>query len=210
VLVLARCRAYLAVAGGIDVPTVLGSRATYVRAAIGGYEGRALRAGDLLAVGAATGAHLHHAVDVRGLDLQRATVRYVAGPHHALLTDEARRLLATAPFRLAPGSDRMGLRFEGASLALRAPVEPLSAGVAMGTMQLPPGGAPIVLMADRQTTGGYPCIGGVAAVDLPALAQLRPGEAVRFEEVSLEAAEALYLVRERELDRIRRLLAMPP
>ena len=101
------------------------------------------------------------------------------------------------------------LEVEGEALAASLQPEPVSAGVAMGTVQLPPGGAPIILMADRQTTGGYPRLGEVATVDLPIVAQLRPGDRVRFEVVSLLEAQRLYLARERELALLARVLASP-
>lgn len=204
------CRAYLAIAGGIDVPPVLGSRATYVRAAIGGHEGRALRRGDVLPLGAAPVARVRPRRLAR--EMQPAygdTVHVVAGPQLAALTPESRTRLFDAPFTVSARSDRMGFRLEGASLALASPVELLSAGVAMGTVQLPPDGAPIVLMADRQTTGGYPRLGEVATVDLPTLAQRRPGDVVRFAEVSLAEAQRLYLARERALALLRVALHAP-
>jgi antagonist of KipI len=133
-----------------------------------------------------------------------ATVRLVPGAHAGALTPAARdALLGGAEFRVSPQSDRMGYRLDGPvgapPLALAAPLELLSEGVVRGTVQLPPGGAPIVLMADAQTTGGYPRVGEVATVDLPVLAQLRPGDALRFRAVSVDEAQALYLARERDL-----------
>jgi antagonist of KipI len=97
----------------------------------------------------------------------------------------------------------MGYRLEGVTLELSAPTELLSEGVTFGTIQLPPGGAPIVLMADRQTTGGYPRIAEVASVDLPLIAQLKPGDAVRFRFVSHAEAQRLYLAQEAELAQAR-------
>lgn len=205
------CRAYIAFAGGIAVPPVLGSRATYTRARFGGLEGRALARGDVLAtcMPSASGRS-GRGVNVDRLGRRAEVVRLVPGPHLAHLTRASRAALFAEPFVLAPESDRMGLRFRGAGLELRRPMEVLSAGVVMGTVQLPPAGEPIVLMADRQTTGGYPRLGEVATVDLPLLAQLRPGDAIRFAEIAPEEAEMLYLSRERELDRIRRILLLPP
>ena len=121
-----------------------------------------------------------------------------------LTTDSVERLWST-DFRVATQSDRMGYRLEngGLPLTLSEPRELLSAAVAFGTVQLPPGGNPIVLMADRQTTGGYPRIGEVASVDLPLIAQLKPGDSLRFVSISLEEAERLYLAREREMAQAR-------
>ena len=124
-----------------------------------------------------------------------AGLRLIPGPHWPLLGPAARERLLGEPFRVASDSDRMGLRLRGPSLALDHPVEPVSAGVATGTLQLPPGGGPILLMADRQTTGGYPRLGELATVDLPSAGQLRPGEALRFRTVTLEQAQELNLAR---------------
>lgn len=218
----AGCRAYVAVAGGIDVPPVLGSRATCLPATFGGHEGRALRRGDVLPVGAPAAtaprpsvAERSASAGARGVHWSAlppygcGVVRLVAGPELARLDATSRAALFARELRVGAQSNRMGYRLEGAPLALAAPVELLSAGVAMGTVQLPPGGAPIVLMADRQTTGGYPRLGEVASVDLPVLAQLRPGDAVRFTELSLDEAQRLYLERERALDALARALAIP-
>jgi len=102
----------------------------------------------------------------------------------------------------------MGYRLEGVELPLRNPVELLSEGVAFGTVQLPPDGMPIVLMADRQTTGGYPRIGEVASVDLPLIAQLKPGDRLRFRPISVEEAQQLYLTNEQDLEQARAAIAM--
>jgi antagonist of KipI len=208
------CRGYLAVAGGFDVPLVLGSRATYAPAALGGLHGRPLRAGDLLRVDAAPGPHAPgrvRALAPAARPTYGGVVRLVAGPRLDALAPASRTRLLGEPFRVSAHSDRMGVRLEveGPGLALAERAEVLSAGVATGTVQLPPGGAPIILMADRQTTGGYPRLGEVATVDLPRVAQLRPGDTVRFATVSLAEAQQLYLARERELALLERLLAVP-
>jgi antagonist of KipI len=139
-----------------------------------------------------------------------ATLRLIPGESHASLDEDSRRALFAEPFRVSPRSDRMGYRLQGPRLSLRAPIELLSSGVPMGALQLPPGGEPILLMADHQTTGGYPVIGYVATVDLGRAAQLRPGSALRFAKVSLDEAQRLYLDRERSLDALRRALSFPP
>ncbi len=214
------CRAYLAVAGGIDVPLVLGSRSTYVRAVIGGYRGRPLERGDLLAIGepsllsqrilarfpsgeAGPTPRWGLGPSLRPLYSRAPLVRVLVGAHEPILTDESRSAFWNASFRLSAQSDRMGLRLEGPRLMLSEPRELLSEAVAFGTIQLPPDGNPIVLMADRQTTGGYPRLGEVASVDLPLLARLCPGDHVRFRQVSLAEARALYLARERDLRQAR-------
>ncbi|HEV8214629.1 MAG TPA: biotin-dependent carboxyltransferase family protein, partial [Gemmatimonadaceae bacterium] len=211
------CRTYIAVAGGVDVPGIFGSRSTYLRAEFGGFAGRALHAGDALVVGrpsalsqriaaslrAGSAGHTATArwsagVSIRTPISDDAVVRLIRGAHTDLLTEASRAVLVGSRFRVSASSDRMGYRLDGETLALRAPTELLSEGVAFGTVQLPPGGSPIVLMADRQTTGGYPRIGEVATVDLGLIAQLKPGDHLRFSFISLEEAQKLYLAWEHD------------
>lgn len=193
----AGCRAYIALAGGVDVPAVLGSRSTYTRAQFG----RPLAARDVLRTFPRQAPPGGHGVEIHRLLPPRSTIRFVpaAGAGAAPLTAAARRAFATGEFTVSRDSDRMGIRLEGPSLEMHPHRELHSAGVAFGTIQLPPGGSPIVLMADRQTTGGYPRIGEVATVDLPLLAQARPGDAVRFEAWTRDEAEQAYVLRERTL-----------
>jgi antagonist of KipI len=200
------CRAYLAVDGGFAVPTVLNGRGADHRAGFGGFEGRPLRTGDRL-------EHFEGSLPApenprrmcapnwsvawsQALALEcSARLRLIPGPAWEALPPEGRRALAEEAYRISASSDRMGLRLEGPPLSLPGQAEKLSAGVAFGTLQLPPGGRPILLGADRQTTGGYPILGVTASVDLPRLAQLRPGDPVRFEPVAVEKAQALYRLR---------------
>jgi antagonist of KipI len=207
-------RSYLAVAGGIDVATVLGSRSTDINSAIGG---RALVAGDVLAV--APSATLHgekcRATEMRSTEMNwsldprpwfeadaQNPIRVIAGTHFPQLDKASQRALFAGEFRIGADSNRVGYRLHGAALTLREPLELVSAGVVPGTVQLPPGGDPIVLMAEAPTCGGYPRIAQVIAVDLARLAQRRPGSAVRFAETSLDEAQQRYLERERVLARI--------
>jgi antagonist of KipI len=213
------CRTYIAVAGGIDVPLVFASRSTYLRADFGGLEGRALHAGDQLALGEPSGLSRRIAAAVRGTShgatavvarwsagsairtrySEDAVVRVIRGAHTDLLNKTSLEAFVGSRFRVSASSDRMGYRLDGATLTLRVTTELLSEGVAFGTVQLPPGGAPIVLMADRQTTGGYPRIGEVASVDLDVVAQLKPGDQLRFRFIPLEEAQELYLGCEHDL-----------
>ena len=179
------CRAYLALRGGIDVPPVLGSRSTDLASGFGGLEGRALRAGDRIAVLPASGAEpVHsHAVPRAG----SVRVRVVLGPQeHHFSGDAVARFLKDA-WRVGATSDRIGLRLEGERLRHHGASEILSDGLVPGSIQVPPDGKPIVMLADGPTTGGYPKIATVLTADLPLLAQLVPGEGeVRFEPVSLD------------------------
>ncbi len=194
-------RAWLAIAGGIDVPLVLGSRSTDLRGGFGGIEGRALRAGDTLALGA------HAVIDTAQLQAptwwvslddaasRRAPIRYVPS------SLAAAPALADREWRVNPRSDRQGLRCTGEPLTMDLP-EQISAPVAPGTIQLPPDGRPIVLLADAQTVGGYPRLGHVIAADMPRLAQLRAGDALRFEAVTQADAQAARRRRRNEIARL--------
>lgn len=202
-------RGYLAVAGGLEVERVLGSCSTYVRGAFGGVEGRALRDGDVLRVNA-PGRAVHDAaagwhIDRRILPAYSSepTVRIVLG---AQAVDAGDRLFGEA-FTVSSRSDRMGLRLDPATPWELPRLDLLSAAVAPGTIQAPPDGHPLVLMADAQTIGGYPQVGHAIAVDLPLLAQLRPGDRVRFAEVALDEAHRLALARERALGMLHEGLA---
>ena len=137
-----------------------------------------------------------------------AAIRLVDGEHTRLLTAESLERLWNAELRVGAQSDRMGYRLEGPTLELSGPKELLSEAVAFGTVQLPPGGSPIILMADRQTTGGYPRIGEVATVDLPLLAQLKPGDRLRFRPVSIDEAQRLYVAREANIAQARAAIAL--
>lgn len=220
------CRAYLAIHGGFDVPPVMGSRSTYDTAAIGGLHGRALREGDVLSVGAtaalpypglaAQAAHARHghaapkwAVNqhIEKLGRSPQVARILAGRHWEAFPASAREVLTTQTFRVDPDSNRMGCRLDGPAIRPAAALEILSEAVTFGTIQVPPSGKPIVLMADRQTVGGYPKIADVAGVDLHLVAQLKPGDGLRFELVSLAQAQALWLKREQEIIMIREAVA---
>jgi antagonist of KipI len=190
-------RAYLAVAGGFDVPAALGSAATDLRGGFGGVEGRALRAGDRLAIGARRGRPARPDADaLPPLLARRQTLRVVRGVHGERFTRAARERLTGAAYVVRTESDRMGVRLSGPPLELERPLELLSEGVGPGSIQVPPGGAPIVLGVDHPATGGYPQIAHLIAADLPSLAQLRPHMEVRFEWVEEGAARAALLEQE--------------
>lgn len=208
-------RAWLAVAGGLDVPLVLGSRSTYRRAGFGGFQGRPLRAGDVLRPGApsdwasprlkspARASTWSVRPETLGRPAEPGCVRALPGPEWDLFTPEAQRLFFSAEWKVTKDADRMGVRLDGPDLPLATPREMISEGVNEGIVQVPTGGAPIVLLASRQTVGGYPRLAAVAAVDLGRLAQLAPGARLRFSRITLGTAHELYLGRERDLNRVR-------
>lgn len=206
-------RAYLAIAGGIDVAPILGSRCTYLAAAMGGVDGRALKKGDSLPLASDAHALAHARFDQLTRDMASAArqpqsvrwsvaplslpadeptvVRFVDGRHRHLFTPEALVAFEAGSYRISPQSNRMGYRMLGALLKRAQPGDILSEPTALGTVQVPADGQPIVLMADHQTTGGYAKIAEVATADIGRLAQLRPGQEVRFVRCTLSDARAL-------------------
>ena len=199
-------RAYLAVHGGFALEPVLGSTSTYLRSAMGGWHGRALRRDDeipLLRPLKNKGLE-DLAMDLWSLKIylpaalsepRQTFVRLIKGQQWDEFTPESCAALLTEPYRISPDSERMGYRLQGASLLMTTPRQMISEGTTFGTIQVPAGGQPIILMADRQTTGGYPKMAYVASVDLPRLAQMGPGDIVSFKAISLEQAQALDLTR---------------
>lgn len=185
----AGARACIAVAGGVVGDRWLGSMSTNLMCARGGMRGRALVGGDVVAVGdsiepATVGTAL---AEDRRPQYTDHTLGVVDGPHLARLDGASREALFASPFTLGHDSNRMGYRLQGAKL-FGPGDELLSFGVVAGVVQLPPGGQPIVLMADHQTAGGYPVIATVAGAWMPVAGQLAPGDEVRFTEVSIEDA----------------------
>jgi biotin-dependent carboxylase-like uncharacterized protein len=191
-------RAYLAVAGGIAVPAVLGSAATDLAGGFGGYHGRPLRAGDMLAAGVpprGVVSALGRTWPTPARPAYRAcpALRFIPGPHRHCFEPDAISNLAGAELRISATSNRMGYRLEGATAPHLRPTSLPSLGVVPGTIQVPPDGAPILLMADAQTTGGYPVLGVVIGADLPLAAQLLPGDTLTLTPTTLAAAHAARL-----------------
>ncbi len=190
-------RAYLCLAGGIDVPSFLGSASTHLLTGLGGYAGRALRKGDVLRVGLPDSQE-HHTIrrEILTRLAPRKTLRLTYAPQTHWFSDEQRAALVTHSYRVTPHADRMGLRLEGCATPCANSAHMITEGVSTGALQIPPGGQPIILFVDQQTTGGYPKIANVIAADLASVGQLRPGDEIRFEWVSF--ATALALAREQE------------
>jgi antagonist of KipI len=197
------CRAYLAVGGGLDVVPALGSRSTYLPGGFGGLGGRALREGDEIEIGAglpgAGGSRRHMSWRVSPSVLPAYSPHPVLRAIRGAQADDFGAELWETEFQVSPKSDRMGLRLAGRKLARASAAELPSSAVAPGTVQVPPEGQPILLMADAQTIGGYPQAAHIIGPDLPLAAQLRPGESLRLSEVSVEEAHRLALARDRDL-----------
>ncbi|MGF6947874.1 antagonist of KipI [Neobacillus sp. B4I6] len=212
------CRAYVTFAGGIAVPEVMGSKSTYLRAGIGGFKGMALQKEDVIEFGEMNEFNQSLFTMLEKMESdptwsvnytklvnmqQTQTIRVIRGSEFDRFDEKSKRSLFHEPFRLTTQADRMGYRIEGPHLSLEKKFELLSEGVTFGTIQIPPNGNPIVLMADRQTTGGYPKIGQVISADLPSMGQLQPNAVIQFKEISHEEAEKELLAKEKIIDEIK-------
>lgn len=191
-------RAYIAVRGGIDVPVVLGSRAASLQAGLPGLAGRPLRTGDALSIGdrAVGTPKLRASVPAEAPRDKPATVRFVWGPDRERFADADAETFLRAVYALSTQSNRMGYRLEGPTIGVAGAGTLLSEATPMGTIQVPPSGQPIVLMADRQTTGGYPRLGSVITADFHVAGQLAPADQVRFAPCNLD--EALRALRDQQ------------
>jgi antagonist of KipI len=199
------CRTYLAVAGGIDVPLVMESRSTYVRGGIGGYQGRTLQKGDILKCNP---NRRHYPSDVAKFlrtQIWSGSFKTVNWTVSSIIkfTERSKEEFLSEKYKVTPNSDRMGYRLSAKALKLNTAVELLSEAVTMGTIQVPNDGQPIILMADRQTIGGYPKIGYVASIDFPVLSQVMPGENLTFKEISIQDAQRLLLKRDQLISKVK-------
>ena len=208
-------RAYLCIAGGIDVPAVLGSRSTQMRGAFGGLEGRALRQADTLALGAPANGlpadGLGLVAPALTLPLQRdglPAVRVLPAAEYMHYTEASRSAFWAEPWKITAQSDRYGYRLDGRPLEAVAAIEMRSHGIVPGVIQVPPGGQPIVQMRDAQPSGGYPKLGTVIEADLWRLGQAPVGSRVRFIECDWDGALAALAETQRWLDEARRLVGL--
>ena len=197
-------RGYVAISGGIDTPPALGSRATYVRGRLGGLEGRALARGDRLPLGDAAPAGLWRAAPafVEGrAGAAEVEIAVVLGPQDDRFTARGIATFLEGPYEMTPQSDRMGARLRGPVVEHTRGHDIISDGVPLGGIQVVGDGQPIVLLADRQSTGGYTKIATVCSFDIGRIAQVKPGHRLRFRRVSVAEAHAELRVRRQRLDR---------
>ena len=223
------CRSYIAIAGGFDIPLVMNSRSTYVRGKIGGVEGRAMIAGDLLKPKEQLSSHARILIEflsrkgsltpfttvnwtipshLRSTNQKNPELRMIKGPQISMFTSTSQEKFIQEVYKITPQSDRMGYRLSGSKLEVTSQCNILSEAVPMGTIQVPNDGQPIILMADHQTIGGYPKIGYVISVDLPRLSQAMPGEGVKFMEVSVFEAHQILIQRERSISQMKTGLSL--
>ena len=183
-------RAYFAIAGTIEVPSVMGSRSTNLKCGLGGFEGRRLQNGDALPIRAREFSEgeqkrlLKKTIDQTDYEREK-TVRVILGPQKEMFTEEGVQTFLGSPYTVSVESDRMGIRLEGEKVLADGNTDIISDGIVFGSVQVTTAGLPIVMMADHQTTGGYAKIATVIQEDLPILAQARPGDRIRFVQAEL-------------------------
>lgn len=183
-------RTYVSFSGGLDLPKELGSYATHTRSKMGGFKGRTLKAGDVLSVKEKTVEHYFRKINKELAEGNE--IRFIPGQQHDRFDADNQKIFTTSEYTVTKDSDRMGCRLAGAGVEAADGDDILSEPTQFGSIQIPQNGQPIILLADRQTAGGYKKIGTVAKVDLPKIAQKKPGETITFKEINIEAATRLY------------------
>lgn len=201
-------RAYLSVAGGIQIPKVMGSAATCIRAGIGGFEGRALGTGDRLKGDQVIPPTSRRKVPTRYIPVygHQIELRVMLGPQDDHFTENGIHVFLHSDYTVSTRADRMGYCLEGPQIQHKAGADIISDGIPLGAVQVPGDGLPIILLTDRQTTGGYTKIATVISVDIPKLAQAKPGDRVRFTQVTEREAHTALRKHEQKIQAIKRLL----
>lgn len=202
-------RAYISISGGFNVPKVLGSKSTYLKAQMGGFNGRELQKGDVLfGFGKVSRKNIGkspHPCFIPRYE-KHIKVRVILGPHENMFTDKGIKTFLTSTYKVTPQSDRMGYRLSGPSIEHVETADIISDTIPLGGIQVPQNGEPIILMADRQTTGGYTRIGTIISVDIPKVAQLLPGDTIQFETISIKKAQQ-FAIEEAKMFRVLQLLS---
>jgi len=190
------CRAYVAFAGGLDIEEIMGSRSTYIKAGLGGHHGRNLQDGDSVEFRQENACAKN--IGIRETDPPikwsgTYTVRVVLGPEEDKFTDNGLNTFLSAEYKVTPSSDRMGVRLEGAPIEHVGDANIISNGIPFGAIQVPDSGMPIIMLSDRQTVGGYTKIGTIINIDMPMIAQCKPGDKVRFKTIDIYEAQNLFV-----------------
>ncbi|MEC5423278.1 biotin-dependent carboxyltransferase family protein [Virgibacillus sp. C22-A2] len=202
------CRAYVSVVGGITVPEVLGSRSTDTIGKIGGVEGRALKRGDMIPFEEQSIHHFqgirrslpHHLIPKYTSDVR---VRVLLGPQEEAFEEDSITTFFSSSYQVTKDTNRMGCRLEGNEIKHKSGADIVSEGIFFGAIQVPKNGQPIIFLVGRQSIGGYTKIGGVITSDLPKLAQVKPGDRITFERVTIEEAHRLLMEEEKDFSVLR-------
>jgi biotin-dependent carboxylase-like uncharacterized protein len=203
------CRIYMAFAGGFAVPEAMGSKSTQIKYALGGFYGRAIKRGDEIPFAAPRTKLPNMAKRVLPAPEQTSgvqTLRVVLGPQDGAFTSEGLQTFLKEEYAVTNESDRMGCRLDGPVLAFKSGADIISDATALGSVQVPASGKPIILLCDRQTVGGYTKIATVISVDIPRIAQCKMGDKVRFESISVKAAQRLYRKERKQYEKWQRML----
>ena len=204
------CRTYIAFAGGLDVPQVMGSRATALQNKVGGFQGRKLAKGDRIGFRAPNPAlALPRTAPAPAPAGREVTIRVILGPQEDSFTEDGLNTFLSQPYTVSKDFDRMGCRLEGAQIAHKTDGNIISDGMVTGAIQVPTSGLPIIMLAERQTVGGYTKIAAVISADLPLVGQRKAGDMIRFQAVGVEDAHRLWREENRALEELRARLDRP-
>lgn len=201
-------RSYIAFSRGLDVPEIMGSKSTFIRGSLGGHKGRKLNSGDEIPLGDRpidnTGSYLpKESIPVYSKD---NTIRVIFGPQDDYFTDEAKEIFLNSQYTITTEADRMGYRLDGPKIQHREGPDIISDGIVFGSIQVPGHGSPIIMMADRQTTGGYTKIATVITPDLSTLSQIGPGNSMNFKSISIEESHRIYREYENQFQDIKEFI----
>ena len=205
-------RGYIAFSSYLDIPVVMGSRCTNMKSGIGGFKGRKLQAGDYIGFRIKRRYlpfFLSRKLELDEFDQEEAEIRVVMGPQDDLFSRQGIDTFLNSEYTVTSDFDRMGCRLEGPFIATKDGSDIISDGIAFGSVQVPSHGKPIVLLSDRQTTGGYAKIATVASVDIPKVVQRKTDHKIRFRAITVQEAQALYLKEIEELDKMREVIHQP-
>ena len=205
-------RGYIAFSSYLDIPVVMGSRCTNLKSKIGGFKGRKLQAGDYIGFRIKRRYmrfFLSRKLEPEKFDDDSVKVRVVMGPQDSKFSKQGIETFLSSEYTVTSEFDRMGCRLDGAYIAPKESSDIISDGIAFGSIQVPAHGKPIILLADRQTTGGYAKIATVASVDIPKIVQRKTDHKIRFEAITVQEAQKLYLKEQKELDKMRKIIHTP-
>lgn len=205
-------RGYIAFSSYLDIPVVMGSRCTNMKSRIGGFKGRKLQAGDYIGFRIKRRYlpfFLSRKLEPDNFDQDQTKVRVVMGPQDSRFSKQGIETFLSSEYTVTSDFDRMGCRLEGAFIAPKESSDIISDGIAFGSVQVPSHGKPIILLADRQTTGGYAKIATVASVDIPKVVQRKTDHRIHFEAITVQEAQNLYMEEQKELDRMRKEIHKP-
>lgn len=205
-------RGYIAFSSFLDIPVVMGSRSTNIKCGIGGYKGRRLREGDFILFRHKRrylSSFLSRTLPLNEYDQEEVTLRVILGPQNDQFTQQGLETFLKNPYTVTSEFDRMGCRLDGPFVAYRESADIISDGIPLGAIQVPSHGKPIILLSDRQTTGGYAKIAVVTTIDIPKLVQRKTGDSVRFKAIKIHEAQQLLIDEFKEMDQFRKEIHRP-